>query len=80
MSPFNHLLGIYGADVTAPDETHHSAATVVAMCILLGLRCIKTTLKRPGGPHEERVLTSLKGKESPWGMAVWPAPQAIFCT
>ena len=33
-------------------------ATVVAMCVLLGLRCIEATLKRPGGPPEGTVLTS----------------------
>ena len=65
MSPFNHQLGICGADVTAPDETHHSAATVVTMCILLGLRCTEATLERPGGPQEELVLTSFKGEASP---------------
>ena len=65
MSPFNHQLGSYGVDVTAPDETHHSAANAVAMCILLGLRCIEATLKKPGGPQEELVLTSFKGKASP---------------
>ena len=73
MSPFNHQLGICGADVTVPDETHHAAATAVAMCILLALRCIEATLKRPGGPQEEILLTSFKGKAPPWGMAVWPA-------
>ena len=65
MSPFNHQLGICGADVSVPDETHHSVATVVAMCIPLVLRCIEATFKRPGGPEEELVLTSFKGKASP---------------
>ena len=75
MSPFNHQLGICGVDVTAPDEMHHSAATVAAMCILLSLLCIEATLRRPGGPHEERVLTSLKGKPSLQGRAVSRLPR-----
>ena len=65
MSPFKYQLGICGADVTAPDETHHSAATVVAMCIPLVLCCIEATFKRPGGSEEELVLTSFNGKASP---------------
>ena len=65
MSPFNHQIGIRGAVVTAPDEMHHFAATVVTMCILLGLCCIEATLERPGGPQEELVLTSFKGEASP---------------
>ena len=71
MSPFNHQVGICGADVTAPDEMHHSAAAGAAMCILLSLLRIKATLRRPGGPREERELTSLKGMASLQGRAVW---------
>ena len=73
MSPFNHQVGICGTDVTVPDEMHHSVAAGAAMCILLALLHIEATLERPGGPQEETVLTSLKGKASPWGMAAWPA-------
>ena len=73
MSPFYHQVGICGADVTTPDEMHHSVAAAAAMCTLLSLLCIEATLKRPGGPREEQELTSLKGKASLQRGAVWPA-------
>ena len=80
MSPFNQQVGIYGADVTALDEMHHSVAAAAVMCTLLSLLCIEATLKRPGGPREEQGLTSLKGKASPRGELFGQPPQGIFRT
>ena len=58
-----------GADVTAPGETHHHVAAAAAMCALLPSLYTEATLKRPGGPHEELGLTSLRRKVSPQGRA-----------
>ena len=80
MSPFNHQVGTCGADVTAPDETHHLCGHRGGKCVPPGLRCIEATLKRPGGPQEELVLTSFKGKASPWGWPCGLPPQEIFRT
>ena len=61
------IIKLASAAWTSPRLTRRitSVATVVTMCVLLGLRCSKATLERPEGPQEETVLTSLKGKASP---------------